>query len=867
MAFKKPILKTAVPESPDRLFNDLPRRKHASLFDHQGQILRSYVEQALNEKDIAIQLPTGSGKTLVGLLLAEWRRRKFNERVVFLCPTRQLVNQVVEEANNKYGLQVEGFVGSAKHYPPDAKSAYLDGNRVAVTTYNSLFNTRPFFNNADVIIIDDAHAAENYLQSLWTFSVSRTEESDQILYKAISGVLKCVLPEQNFARLSGAWSGIEDATWVDKIPTKKLLTIAQDLRAAINANLSNENDQKYAWSMLQDHLNACQLYVSSNEILIKPLIPPTWVHSPFANAKQRIYMSATLGLGGDLERLTGRPNIKRLPIPAGWDTQGIGRRFFIFPEKSLDSEQIVQLRRTLMTKAGRSIVLTSNNESAKEISNDIDVHLGFPVFTASELENSKLDFIKENQAVAVIANRYDGIDFPEDDCRLLFVDGLSQSTNLQERFFINKMGASLLFNDRIQTRALQAIGRCTRGLNDYSAVIITGDELSCYLTDSKKRKYFHPELQAELEFGIYQSTEADIQDLIENFEIFFEHETDWEDANQSILESRAIAVQEQFPAMEELSNAVKYEIKWQKALWSGDAIEAREAAREVLSVLKHPDLKGYRALWQYYAGSAADQAYLEGHTGFDAVAREHYLQAKKIAIAIPWLTSLSREMKLVSDEEKEDQKNLLVMQQIEQIESNLMNLGLISNTNFVVNEAKIRKGLSNPESFEMAQVQLGKYLGFNADKVESEASPDPWWFKGDFVIIFEDHVDAENTSSLSASKARQAASHPKWLHEHDQSYRNCKILPVILTPVKNARDGALPHLEGVSYWGASEFIEWSEKALNVIRELRKTFDGPGNLAWRATAAEELSKINADVLGLYEWLSNRPAQKYLNRVPD
>ncbi|KAF1022560.1 MAG: Reverse gyrase [Acinetobacter bereziniae] len=867
MAFKKPVTKSAVPDGPDRLFNDLPRRKHASLFDHQGQILRSYVEKALNEKDIAIQLPTGSGKTLVGLLLAEWRRRKFNERVVFLCPTRQLVNQVVEEANNKYGLQVEGFVGSAKYYSPDAKSAYLDGNRVAVTTYNSLFNTRPFFNNADVIIIDDAHAAENYLQSLWTFSVSRTEESDVILYKAISGVLKAVLPEQNFARLLGAWSGIEDATWVDKIPTKKLLTIAHDLRATINAHLSSENNQRYAWGMLQDHLNACQLYVSSNEILIKPLIPPTWVHSPFTSAKQRIYMSATLGLGGDLERLTGRPDIKRLPIPAGWDTQGIGRRFFIFPEKSLDSEQIVQLRRTLMTKAGRSIVLTSNNEAAKEISNDVDIHLGFPVFTANELENSKSDFIENDQAVAVIANRYDGIDFPEDDCRLLFVDGLSQSINLQERFFINKMGASLLFNDRIQTRALQAIGRCTRGLNDYSAVIITGDELSCYLTDSKKRKYFHPELQAELEFGIYQSTEADIQDLIENFEIFFEHETDWEDANQSILESRAIAVQEQFPAMEELSHAVKYEIKWQKALWSGDSIEAREAAREVLSVLKHPDLKGYRALWQYYAGSAADQAYLEGHTGFDVVAREHYLQAKKIAIAIPWLTSLSREMKIVSDEEKEDQRNVLIMQQIEQIESNLINLGLISNTKFVANEAKIRQGLSKPESFEMAQVELGKYLGFSANKVESEASPDPWWFKGDFVIVFEDHVDAETTSSLSATKARQVASHPKWLNDHDQSYKNCKILPVILTPVTKARDGAIPHLEGVSYWGATEFIEWSEKVLNVIRELRKIFDGPGNLAWRAIAAEELSKINADVLGLFEWLADRPAQKYLISIPD
>src|SRR5262249_32843533 len=35
-----------------------------------------------------------------------------------------------------------------------------------------------------------------------------------------------------------------------------------------------------------------------------------------------------------------------------------------------------------------------------------------------DLEVSKADFIQSDQAVAVIANRYDGIDFPDDDCRL-----------------------------------------------------------------------------------------------------------------------------------------------------------------------------------------------------------------------------------------------------------------------------------------------------------------------------------------------------------------------------------------------------------------------------------------------------------------
>lgn len=53
------------------------------------------------------------------------------------------------------------------------------------------------------------------------------------------------------------------------------------------------------------------VFVGTREILIRPNIPPTNTHAPFANAKQRVYMSVTLGEGGDLERLTGR---KRLPV-------------------------------------------------------------------------------------------------------------------------------------------------------------------------------------------------------------------------------------------------------------------------------------------------------------------------------------------------------------------------------------------------------------------------------------------------------------------------------------------------------------------------------------------------------------------------
>ena len=54
----------------------------------------------------------------------------------------------------------------------------------------------------------------------------------------------------------------------------------------------------------------------------------------------------------------------------------------------------------------------------------------------------------------------------------LFVDNISKATNLQERFFMEKMGAGLLYNERIASRMFQAVGRCTRGLNDYAALLL-----------------------------------------------------------------------------------------------------------------------------------------------------------------------------------------------------------------------------------------------------------------------------------------------------------------------------------------------------------------------------------------------------------
>ena len=862
MAFKKTSKQSAVPDSPDKLLLDLPRRKIPDVLPHQREIMRTYVSQGLKSADVAMQMATGSGKTLVGLLIGEWLRRKNQERVVYLCPTRQLVHQVVEQAEDKYGLNVLGFTGRIKDYAPGAKAEYRSADHIAVTTYSSLFNTVPFFHDADVVICDDAHAAENYVAVLWSVIIER--EKHESLHTALRGVLKSILDPLSFARLCGRSESILDRAWVDKIPTPKFTEVREQFVEILDTHTANDRHLEYSWSMIREHIGACHVYLSSREILIRPLIPPTSTHDPFSNPRQRIYMSATLGAGGDLERLMGRRRIDRLPVPDGWDRQGVGRRFFIFPEMSLKHEDVDQLRLELMRRAGRSLILVPNDLLRKSIVDSIATALNFKTFNADDIEQSKKPFVSTPQAVAVVAGRYDGIDFPGEECRLLFIQDLPRAVNLQERFIMSRMAANLLFNERIQTRVLQAIGRCTRSLEDFSAVVVSGDELQDYLTDKRRVRFLHPEMQAELLFGIEQSKKMSIKDIIENFGIFLLNGEDWEEVNQAIVSMRKAATQEDFPAMNELRSVVGYEVEYQEAFWQGDYDAALANAERVLGGLDSRDLRGYQALWHYLAGSAAWLGSKAGDMVLASKARMHFGKAKAVATGIPWLVALSR---YEEEETAEELISAAVMEQVERVEVVLAQLGTVHDRSFTKREKAILEGLKSKEKgpFEQAHKLLGELIGFESGKEEIDGSPDPWWIAGGICFVFEDHAGAQEESALDVSKARQVFSHPNWMRDHVAASSNTEIIPVLVTPVSKVREGAVPHLQGVSLWPLSEFRAWAEAAVATVRELRSTFIEPGNLIWRARAADLFAQNGLDVPGLAARLRQRAARDHLEPV--
>jgi DEAD/DEAH box helicase len=165
-----------VPDSPEALFRSLRPTDGAlrHLWAHQADLLREYHQLSPTPRDVAVELPTGGGKTLVGLLLAEYRRVAHGQRIAYLCPNIQLARQAASKAHG-YGMSAVTLTGPQANYDAADYLAYNRGQAIAVTTYHGIFNTNPRIDAAQTMVLDDAHAGEGAVADLWSVTAERDE--------------------------------------------------------------------------------------------------------------------------------------------------------------------------------------------------------------------------------------------------------------------------------------------------------------------------------------------------------------------------------------------------------------------------------------------------------------------------------------------------------------------------------------------------------------------------------------------------------------------------------------------------------------------------------------------------------------------
>jgi hypothetical protein len=80
-----------------------------------------------------------------------------------------------------------------------------------------------------------------------------------------------------------------------------------------------DGDAKHAWRQVRDRLSRCGVLIGASAIEVRPYHPPTAINPWYGQARQRVYLSATLGSMDDLQRRIGGMPVERLvtrrPLP------------------------------------------------------------------------------------------------------------------------------------------------------------------------------------------------------------------------------------------------------------------------------------------------------------------------------------------------------------------------------------------------------------------------------------------------------------------------------------------------------------------------------------------------------------------------
>lgn len=797
--FRKPKVAQSY-ETPEELFAKLPNRakSHGYLRGPQTDALRDYIKFQ-DKTDIACELPTGTGKTTVGLLIAEWRRRQTGEKVAYLTLTNQLAKQVLREAEN-LGIECANLIGTKESRDAGEVGRYTMGRAIGVTTFSNLFNVNPVVQASNLLVFDDAHSGEHSVVSMWTVKIDA--EDHKAIYQEVLAALRPSLSESQYRVVTDEreYVAVELADVHTRADVLTNITVVLDD--------ANESSIHFPWTVIRNNLIACLFFVSVREIVIRPIAPPTHTHAPFSETKQRIYMSATLGGEGDLLRGYGVTSIETIRVKhAQW-----GRRYIFMPSLYFEEDECPEVVSSIWNgmSTHRALILAPSFPIANNTFDSLSTGMNpSPAkLFASDIENSLGPFTASESAVLCLAGRYDGVDLPGDDCRLLVMAESPGAIGALERHLREHWKLGPLLRRRERTRLIQGMGRCTRDATDFAVIILLGQSLIDSITPPAFSKKLPGEIQRELAWGLEQGEVAreDSDALTEMVVGLLTDEEYRKNANESIAE---MDIPNQISDELGDEDSGKAEVLYLRAMWSDDYTGAYQIARRIADDINKPELAGYRAWWLFLASIAA-QAGGETAGEIDSLKR-----AKAIGINSGFLDSLLR---LRSKVTAIDDNDITQDVQAESIWNQLVSWGW-QGPAFKKKLDEMMTGLSQPDNytkFHIGMERLGQCLGAEVIRSTADGAPDVVWIFHDRCYTFE----AKAGTQLSKKYVLQAKGHPAWVQAERTELCEDTMQPLIVSAGDKVDELAKPYIKGLNFISTTEILKYGESVADELKKLR-----------------------------------------------
>ncbi len=432
---------------------------------------------------------TGSGKMAVGLLILQSSLNENAGPAVYVAPDKYLSKQVLSEAED---------LGLAATDDP-TNGSFLSGDAILVINVHRLFNGKSVFGVGSqgvripigAIVIDDAHACLESVSDQFRIALSESSAAygeilktfeDDLRSQSVLGLIEVQRKD------NGALISVPFWAWQDKV--EQVTKILHARRA--------DNELEFAWPLLKEVLSLCQCAFGGGRLEIAPRCLPIDEVSSFEKAQRRIYMTATLADDGLLvTHLDANHDSVVDPIkPRG--AGEIGDRMIIVPEELNDELTDAEIKALVLdvAKTHNVVIIVPSRKRAGVWGN----------LAAQTLDKENIwegvERLKAGHVgVTVMVNRYDGVDLPEDACRLLIIDGVPEVAGLLERVEAAVLEDTELQMIRHIQRLEQGMGRGVRSGKDRCAVFLLGPRLAQRVSQPDARNMFTAATLTQLEMG------------------------------------------------------------------------------------------------------------------------------------------------------------------------------------------------------------------------------------------------------------------------------------------------------------------------------------------------------------------------------
>ncbi len=476
------------PIRPLELFESLTLRSEVvqEIWRPQADALREW-HAARNDTDILFKLNTGAGKTLIGLIAAQSIVNETRGKVLYICANNQLLEQTKSKAE-EYGIETSTYYNG--QWTGDA---YHRGSGPALTNYQAVFNGKSVFQREDLVgaVFDDAHTAHATIRDQFTICIDRNRFRD--LYHEITELTRERFHRMGRGTIFDEVVDTRDTSTVLFVPTFVSVSLTDTLVALLrNHGVPETRQTKFAWQHLRSHIRDCAILLHARRIEITPFLPPVHDLRPFQDDVRRLYLSATLPGDDEFCRTFGRYP-KRIIEPGGraGETE---RMILIARQECTDDDAVVWAKRLVDER--KALIMVPHGEAVDRWT-DIAA-----VFRSEEGHARIQQFAASSDEKLVFVARYDGVDLPGDDCRVLVVYGLPVGATLLERFFRFHLQIGRAFDSVIASRLVQMVGRISRGMADYGIVLILGQQLVRWVLTPGHLALLPSHLRKQLELAL-----------------------------------------------------------------------------------------------------------------------------------------------------------------------------------------------------------------------------------------------------------------------------------------------------------------------------------------------------------------------------